>query len=248
MDIKEYIIERLNKKTKVSSRYLVRKTGFTRSYLNRFLQELIEEGQIVKIGKARKTIYILADAEKLESFRESRMNYSLCLKNDFQIPSTSLNTLESIKKETGIFSGLSVNVVEIIDSSFTELLNNAIVHSGAESINIKMKREQDFISTEITDNGIGIFKKIMEHFSLKNELEAIQQILRGKLTTFPESHAGQGLYNVSKSCDSFVIHSGRKKFMLNNIVNEMSIKDAREIKGTRIKFSINENRNVEKPD
>ena len=55
------------------------------------------------------------------------------------------------------------------------------------------------LSFIVNDSGIGIFRNIMQKRNLKSELEAIQDLMKGKTTTMPESHSGEGIFFTSKS-------------------------------------------------
>ena len=95
--------------------------------------------------------------------------------------------------------------------AFSEMINNVMDHSQAE--NVKIIIEQDYINTHVAilDDGIGIFKKIKEHFGFSTLDEAICELFKGKLTTDMENHSGEGIFFSSKMMDGFfIVSSGRK--------------------------------------
>jgi hypothetical protein len=59
----------------------------------------------------------------------------------------------------------------------------------------------------VVDNGIGIFRKIKEAFDLASEAQAILELAKGKLTTDPDRHSGQGIFFTSRMLDKFSILS-----------------------------------------
>ena len=77
--------------------------------------------------------------------------------------------------------------------------------------------EQDYLNTSVMiyDNGIGIFKKIKEHFKFPSLDEAICELFKGKLTTDSENHSGEGIFFSSKMMDDFFIVSSGKIFTNN---------------------------------
>jgi STAS-like domain of unknown function (DUF4325) len=97
------------------------------------------------------------------------------------------------------------NVMDIWQYGFTEMLNNAKDHSGGSSILVKVSKTA--VSTEmmIADNGIGIFKKIQEAFNLPDQRYAILELAKGKLTTDPSRHTGEGVFFSSRMFDQFAI-------------------------------------------
>ena len=60
----------------------------------------------------------------------------------------------------------------------------------------------------IYDDGVGIFKKIQNALSLLDERHAVFELSKGKLTTDPARHTGEGIFFSSRMFDSFDILSG----------------------------------------
>lgn len=235
MDIKALILKRLVKNGKLKVADIVKATGFSRAYINRFFQELRNEGKIVLIGKANKAYYIPAKKNIIKKVKKETLNIRRILRN---INLSEDIVLSRIKKDTGIFLNLPKNVSAILDYAFTEMLNNAIEHSRSEKIIVTMKRDNININFEVIDFGIGIFINIMKKKKLKNELEAIQDLLKGKETTAPKEHTGEGIFFTSKVADKLIIQGSKKKLIFNNQLNDIFIKDIKPIKGTKVKFEI----------
>lgn len=60
----------------------------------------------------------------------------------------------------------------------------------------------------IADDGVGIFKKIQTELNLLDERHAVLELSKGKLTTDPARHTGEGIFFTSRMFDSFDILSG----------------------------------------
>jgi len=238
MDIKNLILKELSEKRKAKVADIVKATGFSRAYISRFFNELKKQGKIVLIGKANKACYILAKKELLRKMRKEILNVRRILKN---INLSEDVVLDGIKKDTGIFSGLPKNIISILDYAFTEMLNNAIVHSRSDMIIVIMERGKSGINFEVNDFGIGIFNNIMKKRKLNNELEAIQDLLKGKQTTAPKEHTGEGIFFTSKVADRLVIQSSKKNLIFDNRLNDIFIKDTKFIRGSKVKFEIDKN-------
>ena len=58
------------------------------------------------------------------------------------------------------------------------------------------------------DHGVGIFEKIMKHFNLADAREALLELSKGKLTSDPRNHSGEGIFFTSRMFDYFYIRSG----------------------------------------
>ncbi len=107
---------------------------------------------------------------------------------------------------------LPVNVYRIWEYAFSEMINNVVDHSAAENLAIRIDRNYLSTSVLIIDNGVGIFKKIKEHFSLPGIDEAICELFKGKLTTDSSNHSGEGIFFSSKMMDKFFIYSSGRIF------------------------------------
>lgn len=235
-DVKSIILRQLEIHNEISVKDIVKKTGFSQPYIFRFIQDLTDEGKIVRIGKARNSRYIQAHSARRKEFLKDAIAYSTVVKNSGIEES---EVLLRIKKETGIFTNIKKNVQEIIEYSFTEILNNAIEHSGSETIEIKMERSDNDIKFDIKDRGIGIYSNIKQKFGLHDEFEAIGELVKGKLTTAKSAHSGEGIFFTSKAVDNMLIQSSTKKLIFNNIVDDIFIRNIKPHTGTRVTCNIN---------
>ena len=238
MDLKETISEKIKANGQIKTADIIKITGFSREYINRFLRELRNKGKIILIGRANKAHYILADKKNLQKAKSKILKIHKFLKNS-NLSEDIVS--EDIKRETGIFFNLKNNIKRIVEYAFLEMLNNAIEHSRSKNVEIIVKRDLDNIRFDIVDFGVGVFNNIMKKRSLKSRMEAIQDLLKGKQTTAPDSHSGQGIFFTSRIADNFVLESSNKKLIFNNIVDDVFVNDIKDFKGTRVIFVISLN-------
>ncbi len=104
--------------------------------------------------------------------------------------------------------GVKENVVEICQYGFTEVFNNAIEHSQSAQVATSARRNAVIISLSVSDSGVGIFSKIQHDLHLSDPHHALLELTKGKLTTDPRRHTGEGLFSTSRMFDSFSIMSG----------------------------------------
>lgn len=235
MNIKEKIINVIKEKGEVRVADIVKSEKLGRKYIHRFFKELQEEGRIVLIGKANTAHYVLAKKEFLEKAKERILSTKRILLNKNLSEDV---VLDEIKKDTGIFLDLPKNVSSILDYAFTEMLNNAIEHSKSETIESIMRKNKEQVRFDVDDRGVGIFNNIMRKRKLRNQMEAIQDLLKGKQTTLPKEHTGEGIFFTSKVADILIIRSSKKKLIFNNILGDIFIKDIKLTKGTKVTFFI----------
>jgi hypothetical protein len=88
------------------------------------------------------------------------------------------------------------------------MFNNALDHSGGTEIRIHVRKTAVNTEMVVFDAGFGIFKKIQAAMNLLDERHAILELSKGKLTTDPRGHTGEGIFFTSRMFDSFDILSG----------------------------------------
>jgi len=235
MDLKQRILKKIDENGQITSREIIDETGYSRAYVNRFLRELRDEGKIVKLGRANQTRYVRANEESVRAAKADIVRFSRTYDNQNLQEDAVLDT---IKRETGIFLDIPENIERILSYGFTEMLNNAIDHSGSEKIKVRMERTDESIEFRVRDFGIGIFKNIMQKKDLDTRLAAIQDLLKGKQTTAPEKHSGEGIFFTSKLADTLTFKSHEKKLQFNNRIDDIFISDISHTDGTDVLFSI----------
>ena len=129
---------------------------------------------------------------------------------------------------------LPENVRAIWQYGLTEMINNAIDHSGAETVTVYLLRQNGATEGIVVDNGVGIFLKIQQALDLYDPREAIFELAKGKLTTDPDSHSGEGIFFTSRMFDSFDICSGTLQFSHSVSTPDFLIECPREEHGTVI--------------
>jgi hypothetical protein len=88
------------------------------------------------------------------------------------------------------------------------MLNNARDHSAGTQVSVYMTKTAMTTVMAIYDDGVGIFRKIQRELGLLDERHAIFELAKGKLTTDPDRHTGEGIFFTSRMFDSFDILSG----------------------------------------
>ena len=135
---------------------------------------------------------------------------------------------------------LPENVYRIWEYAFSEMINNVVDHSAAENLNILVEQNHLNTSVFIIDNGIGIFNKIREHFSLPGIDEAICELFKGKLTTDSSNHSGEGIFFSSKMMDKFFIYSSGRIFTTSKYSNDkiLDVDLGESFSGTAVYMSL----------
>jgi anti-sigma regulatory factor (Ser/Thr protein kinase) len=187
------------------------------------------------LGKANRAFYVFANQNSVDKIKKEITGFNNVFANK-NLREDAI--LTDIKKQSGIFLSLPKNISDILDFAFLEMLNNAIGHSRSKEITIKFESKKDVLDFWIIDRGLGVFNSVRNKFDLPDDLTAIEHLLKGKQTTDPKHHTGQGIFFTSKLADVFTIISGRKRLRFIKSLDDVFIDDAKEFVGTKIFFSI----------
>jgi hypothetical protein len=106
------------------------------------------------------------------------------------------------------FADAPTNVQSLLHYSFTEMFNNVLVHSGAKNVVVVMRELPEALGIDIEDDGEGIFVKLQREKGLEDPRHVALELAKGKLTTDPSRHTGEGIFFTAKMCDAFLIWSG----------------------------------------
>lgn len=110
------------------------------------------------------------------------------------------------------FFSLTPNVLSIVNHGFTEMLNNAIDHSAGHHVFVWMRQTQTRIKLIVSDDGVGIFAKISQALDLPDMRQALFELSKGKFTTDPSRHSGEGVFFTSRMFDHFEINANGLEF------------------------------------
>lgn len=103
-------------------------------------------------------------------------------------------------------------VARMIQHGFTELVNNAVDHSGGTSVTVSLRQTPSHAQLLVSDDGCGVFNKICEAFDIADAQHAMLELAKGRLTSQPAMHTGRGLFFSSQLADVFDIHANGTAF------------------------------------
>lgn len=181
-----------------------------------------------QIGVSKQTAYtyikkMLTDGVVVQ--QEGKQGY--CLAKEEHI--LELNTAEIeegtvwITQIFPLLGDINKNCRDILQYGFEEILNNAIEHSESETVCIRLMKDYVSVGVVISDKGIGIFEKIKQAFHLPLTNYAILELDKGKCTTDPDRHTGEGIFFSSKMFDTFLIRANSLLYLAKNKMNESFI-------------------------
>ena len=84
-----------------------------------------------------------------------------------------------------------------------EMLNNAIDHSGCTTIEVRVLVHEHSVELTISDDGVGAFERVRALRGLESHVEAAAELTKGKVTSMPERHSGEGIFFSSRVARRF---------------------------------------------
>lgn len=225
-----WILERARSAGAVTTREVTEHTGLTRQAAHYHLRELVDSGQLRKVGRTRGASYVPAAAEEsqVRRFQEEHAREGL----------EEHVVLQRLETQLGLEGATSEQALHIIRYAFSEILNNAIEHSGSPVVSVEAEVRPYDVEFLIRDRGIGIYRNIAEGLGHRSEAEGLQDLLKGKTTTEPEHHTGEGIYFSSKALDVLEITSHRLLLRFDNQEDRVVTGTARWLEGTRVEGSV----------
>lgn len=224
-EIRRFILLSVEKHPADIARAAIDHFQITRQAVNKHLKKLVAEGSLTEEGHTRNRSY------KLASLVEWVQSYKI-----------SSDLAEDVVWRNDISSVVGVqpaNVLDIWHYGFTEMFNNAIDHSGGTIIHTRIRKTAMTTETYLSDNGVGIFRKIQTALGLLDERHAVLELAKGKLTTDPKRHTGEGIFFTSRMFDSFDIFSGGVHFSHKFGESEDFILEAKSVNGTGVWMKLN---------
>jgi hypothetical protein len=206
IDIRNFILENVIAHPADISAFTSNQFGISRPAVLRHINKLIEDGFLLAEGTTRARSY------KLKLLANDL--FSFALSSDTEEDKVWRHLVRPI------LSDIPENVMRICEYGMNEMINNAVDHSEGTEATIHVQQSATEVSFLLQDDGVGIFNKIKHHLRLDETRQAILELSKGKLTTDPSRHTGEGIFFVSRMFDRFVVFSEGLFFSPNNMDDE----------------------------
>jgi biotin operon repressor len=234
MDYSERILRIVRESGEVSGAKIASILGISRQAVHRHLGRMLDEGKLARSGRTRGVLYRLPGT-KTKSAGGSAGSYRrtftiLGLQEDLVFAEVS--SLLDLKRT------LSTAAYRIFNCSFTGMVNNAIEHSRSPTCRVEAALGSRDLVAVIRDQGIGVFNSIARRMALRDENDAVGELLKGKATTAPDRHSGEGIFFTSKACDLFALRSHRLELITNTRTRDVVLNVRKPIRGTEVSLHI----------
>lgn len=224
IEIRNFILENIGNHPRDITLLTSEQFDISRPAVLRHIHKLITEGVIIAHGTTRDRHYEL----KLLVDESFTFNPS----NNVEEDKIWRHLVRPLLRE------MPGNVMMICEYGINEMVNNVIDHSEGTNAEIHVEQSAARVSFLVIDNGIGIFNKIQRELHLSEPRQAILELSKGKLTTDPTRHTGEGIFFVSRMFDDFVVYSEGLFFSPNDTNVEMLPDSMIERRGTTVSMGI----------
>jgi anti-sigma regulatory factor (Ser/Thr protein kinase) len=191
--VREFILRNVARHAGDIGTLTVRQFGLSRTAVAGYMRRLVAEGLLAAEGSTRARRYqpkslahVTFTVEIAPGLAEDRVFRTQILP---------------------LLAGVGQTVIDICQYGFTEMLANAIAHSGSADALVIFDRSHAAIVMVIVDHGIGVFEKIRRGFDLADPSSALLELAKGRLTTEPAKHTGDGIFYTSRLFDAFGLQS-----------------------------------------
>lgn len=172
------------------SRGLVETFGVSRVTAAKALRKLVAEGWLESTGGTKPVYRLGRNRQVVKTYSLPGIDEHIAWEHDFR----------------PVFD-LAKNVLNIAHHGFTEMVNNANDHSEGGAATVLMQVRDGRLSLLVIDDGIGIFEKISLAMALPDRRLAMLELSKGKFTTDPRNHSGEGIFFTSRMFDQFQIEA-----------------------------------------
>jgi anti-sigma regulatory factor (Ser/Thr protein kinase) len=221
--LRKYILEHIESNPRDVVRLTAGVFDLTRQAVINHMKLLSKEGLVLVDGRTRSTVYTL---------KEERVMFSIPVNRDLK------EDVIWTGKVAKVMPSLEKNIYDICYYGFTEMLNNVIDHSGSDKAEIVVRYNAVNVKLMVMDFGVGIFAKIQKDFGLESPKHAILELAKGKLTSDPERHTGEGIFFTSRVFDAFDILS-QDLYFHGQKDNDWLLESKKNNNGTAVFMEIN---------
>ncbi len=224
--IKSYILRHVTGNPRNIVALTAQAWGISTHTVNKYARQLVDANKLEASGNTRARAYKLVTTEVVAVMEVT---------DDLDEDDIWRNRIQAH------LTAAEDNVLAICQYGLTEMVNNVAAHSNATTLKICVRTTPISCEIIVHDNGLGIFATIQKAFKYDDPRQALLQLSKGKITSDPTGHTGEGVFFTSKMFDEFSIYSGNLFFMSERPDDEgwlIEVEEREQMEGTMITMQI----------
>ena len=212
-----------DRRGEIQNRHVVAALHVSPATAHRVLQALVTGGTLERLGRGRAARYRLRQVRR--RFRRAGLDEQ--------------RVWEGLAADIARIRPLEPDVARSLAHAATEMLNNAVDHSGGRNVEVSVRFERDGATVVVVrDDGVGVFRRVCQDFGFASPPDAIVQLEKGKLTSDPSRHSGEGLFFSSKAVTRFRLESQETAWVVDNAAKDSGIGPSAVRRGTRVEMTV----------
>ena len=213
----------VDRRGELTNRDVVHALHVSPATAHRLLHALVTGGVLERHGKGRAAAYRLRSLRR--RFRRAGLDEQ--------------QAWEAVAAEIARIRPLDPDAARSLAYAATEILNNAGDHAGGRTVDVTVRFERGGATVvTVRDDGIGVFRRVCKDFGYATPHDAIVQLEKGKLTSDPTRHSGEGLFFSSKAVTRFRLESQATAWVVDNQVHDSAIAPSDVQRGTRVQLEV----------
>lgn len=176
--------------------HVMQRTQLSRRSAQTLLRRLVDAQWLQRSGSARRPVYSPG------AMRQVVRSY----------PIDGLDEDRPWRRDFAPHFDMAPHVAQLLQYAFTELVNNAIDHSGGTAVTVSLRQTAMHLQLLVSDDGCGLFDRIGREFSIDEPRLAMFELAKGQLTTQPQRHRGHGLFFTARLADVFNVQANHAGF------------------------------------
>ncbi|MGH2525328.1 MAG: STAS-like domain-containing protein [Actinomycetota bacterium] len=205
----------------VTSGEAAREAGVTRQAAYYHLRRLEQAGRLRREGLGRASRYVLAV--------DHHATYPLAGLNEASVWMDVIDEIQAVADAPPIAH-------RVVRFALTEMVNNAIDHSGGTTLELDVTSNTGF-TFRVADDGVGAFRHLSSRLGM-DDVSAAFELTKGKRTTDPTRHTGQGIFFTSRIVDRFRLEANGLRLIVDNDLGDFAIGESNVRTGTTVWWEI----------
>lgn len=206
-NVKHTALRLLRLNGRITSGELAAATMVSRQTAHAILAQLADDGDVVAVGAGRGAHYILT------GFRSFR----------WDVRDLEEHRVWSDLERDSALAGIGDPALSVLQYAVSEMVNNVIDHSESDEVKVGVSVADSDVTVSIEDAGVGALEKIRAAMRLDSHFDALGQMSKGKVTTDPERHTGEGIFFTSKAVDRFTLSANGIEWTVDNLVGDVAV-------------------------